>query len=80
MNLWGRVGSPFELPLMRLPSFRFIEYQAHPEAKSLAPDGSPCISETRGLLERAHIIAGEFRYVGKETDRKREESDLQRPN
>ncbi len=52
-----------------------IEYQEHPEAKSLAPNGTPCQAETSGLLKRAHIIAGEFRYVGKETDRKWEESD-----
>jgi hypothetical protein len=52
-----------------------IEYQEHPEAKSLAPDGGPCVAETRGLLKRAHIVAGEFRYVGKETDRKWEEGD-----
>lgn len=52
-----------------------IEYQEHPEAKSLAPDGSQCGHETHGLLKRAHIIAGEFRYVGKETDRKWEEGD-----
>ena len=52
-----------------------IEYQEHPEAKSLAPDGTPCEAGTRGLLRRAHIFAGEFRYVGKETDRKWEEGD-----
>jgi len=52
-----------------------IQYQEHPEAKSLAPDGSPCGAETHGLLGRAHIIAGEFRYVGKETDRKWEEGE-----
>lgn len=52
-----------------------IEYQEHPEAKSLAPDGTPCEADTKGLLQRAHIIAGEFRYVGKETDRKWEEGD-----
>jgi len=52
-----------------------IEYQEHPEAKSLAPDGTPCVADTSGLLQRAHIIAGEFRYVGKETDRKWEEGD-----
>jgi len=52
-----------------------IEYQEHPEAKSLAPDGSPCKADTRGLLQRAHIIAGELRYIGKETDRKWEEDD-----
>ena len=52
-----------------------IEYQEHPEAKSLAPDGGPCKAGTSGLLQRAHITAGEFRYVGKETDRKWEEGD-----
>jgi len=52
-----------------------IQYQEHPEAKSLAPDGAPCRSNTSGLLRRAHIIAGELRYVGKETDRKWEEGD-----
>jgi len=52
-----------------------IEYQEHPEAKSLAPDGTACIAETMGILQRAHVIAGEFRYVGKETDRKWEEGE-----
>jgi hypothetical protein len=52
-----------------------IEYQAHPEAKSLAPDGTACTANTRGLLQRAHVIAGELRYVGKEHDRRWEEGD-----
>ena len=52
-----------------------MSYQEHPEAKSLAPDGVACQRETHGLLRRAHIIAGEFRYVGKETDRRWEEGD-----
>ncbi len=52
-----------------------IEYQEHPEAKSLAPDGLPCKADTKGLLQRTHIVAGELRYVGKETDRKWEEGD-----
>jgi hypothetical protein len=52
-----------------------IEYLEHPEAKSLAPDGSECKADTVGLLKRAHIIAGEIRYIGKETDRKWEEGD-----
>ncbi len=52
-----------------------LQYQQHPEAKSLAPDGTPCGPDTRGLLKRAHVTAGEFRYVGKETDRKWEEGD-----
>jgi hypothetical protein len=52
-----------------------IEYQEHPEAKSLAPDGRPCEADTSGLLQRTHVIAGEFLYVGKETDRRWEEGD-----
>ena len=52
-----------------------IEYQEHPEAKSLAPDGTLCKGDTRGLLRRAHIVAGELRYIGKETDPKWEEGD-----
>jgi hypothetical protein len=52
-----------------------IQYQQHPESKSLAPDGAPCKPETKGLLQRAHVIAGEIRYVGKETDRKWEEGE-----
>jgi hypothetical protein len=51
------------------------QYQRHPEAKSLAPDGTVCQSETIGLLKRAHVIAGDIRYVGKETDRKWEEGE-----
>jgi hypothetical protein len=54
---------------------RLIEYQEHPEAKSLAPDGKPCSGDTRGLLKRIQVIAGEFRYIGKEADRKWEEGD-----
>jgi hypothetical protein len=52
-----------------------VQYQRHPEAKSLSPDGDSCKAETKGLLKRAHIVAGEVRYVGKETDRKWEEGD-----
>ena len=61
----------FPLQFARL----LIQYQEHPEAKSLAPNGGPCEAGTMGLLKRAHITAGEFRYVGKETDRKWEEGD-----
>ena len=52
-----------------------VQYQQHPEAKSLAPDGSPCRADTQGLLRRAHVVASEIRYIGKETDRKWEEGD-----
>jgi hypothetical protein len=43
------------------------EYIRHPEAKSLGPDGNPCTEYTRGLLQRAHITAGQIRYIDKET-------------
>lgn len=52
-----------------------IQYQQHPEWKGLAPDGAPCMADTKGLLQRAHVIAKEIRYIGKETDRKWEEGD-----
>ncbi len=51
------------------------EYQQHPEAKSLAPDGTPCRADTKGMLRRSYITAGDFRYIGKEADRKWEEGD-----
>jgi len=50
-------------------------YQQHPEAKSLSTYGRPCGGATRGLLQRAHIIAGKHRRIGKESDRRWEEGD-----
>ena len=50
-------------------------YLAHPEAKSLAPDGTPCGPETRGLLRRASITASEHRPILKETDRRWEHGE-----
>ena len=45
-------------------------YQNHPEAKSLGPDGKPCEFDTRGLLQRAHIVANwPPIYIGKESDK-----------
>ena len=50
-------------------------YLRHPESKSLAPDGTSCEAITRGLLKRASIIAGQLRFVGKETDRRWEHGE-----
>ena len=50
-------------------------YLDHPEAKSLAPDGTPCIADTRGLLQRASIVAGAHVPIGKETDRRSEHGE-----
>ncbi len=57
--------------------FMLLEaYQNHPEAKSLGPDGKPCEFDTRGLLQRAHIIANwPPIYIGKESDRHWEEGE-----
>jgi hypothetical protein len=51
------------------------QYLQHPEVKSLAPDGSPCVESTTGLLRRTSIVAGEIVYVGKETDRHWEQGE-----
>ena len=44
-------------------------YQNHPEAKSLGQRVNPCDFDTRGLLQRVHIVAGEHIKIGKESDR-----------
>jgi hypothetical protein len=51
------------------------EYREHPEAKFLGPDGVPCTSTTRDLLRPCHSIAGQHRYIGKETSRHWEQGD-----
>jgi hypothetical protein len=50
-------------------------YPYREESKSLAPDGSPCVARTRGVLQRAVVIAGQQHFVGKETDRRWELGD-----
>jgi len=58
-------------------SFRilFRKYLAKPEVKSLAPDGTPCMGITQGLLQRATINARKIVPVGKETDRRWEQGE-----
>ena len=51
-------------------------YQNHPEAKSLGPNGKRCRFDTRGLLQRAQVIANwPPIYIGKESDRHWEEGE-----
>jgi hypothetical protein len=51
-------------------------YQTHPEAKSLGPNGTPCEQATRGLLQRAHVLANwPPVYIGKESDKHWEEGE-----
>jgi hypothetical protein len=58
-------------------SFRIILgiYLRRPESKSLAPDETACTADTKGLLKRASIIAGQIIAVGKETDRRWEQGE-----
>jgi hypothetical protein len=58
-------------------SFRIIlnHYPKKAEAKSLAPDGSPCGETTQGLLGRARIVADKISPVFKETDRRWEQGE-----
>ena len=58
-------------------SFRILlrTYPEKLEVKSLAPDGTPCIATTHGLLQRARISAGRLVPVGKETDRRWEQGE-----
>lgn len=58
-------------------SMRIIlsQYLRHPEAKSLAPDGKVCTGNTRGLLGRTSVVAGEVIPIGKETDRHWEQGE-----
>jgi hypothetical protein len=48
------------------------QYLEHPEAKSLGPDGGPCLRTTTGLLRRTSILAGE---IIKEMDRHWEQGE-----
>ncbi|SPF36940.1 conserved hypothetical protein [Candidatus Sulfotelmatobacter kueseliae] len=64
----------------RIPvkSYREIlhQYLYHPECKFAGPDGNPCDPWTRGILQRRHIIAGDFKYCGKEFKRKLEQGPV----
>jgi len=63
----------------RLPKNFYMlldSYQNHREAKSLGPDGKPCEFDTRGLLQRAHIVANwPPIYIRKESDKHWEEGE-----
>jgi hypothetical protein len=78
-------GQPYQIAMRPMEkqdkvapeSFRMIlrQYLGKPEAKSLAPDGTPCTGATQGLLRRAKITASNLIPVGKETDRRWEQGE-----
>jgi len=55
----------------------FAQCWQHPEFKNLAPDGTPCNGDTRGLLiiRPCPFIASGIRLMGKETERGWEQDD-----
>jgi hypothetical protein len=52
------------------------QYLYHPECKFAGPDGRPCGPWTRGVLQRRHIAAEDFKYWGKEIKRKLEQGPV----
>ena len=53
----------------------FHRYHRHPESKSFAPDGTPCKTDSAGLLKRYPVTATGFHLIGKETERGWEQND-----
>jgi hypothetical protein len=58
-------------------SFQIIlnQHLGKSEVKSLAPEGTPCDGNTKGLLRRATIVVRSLVPVGKETDRHWEQGE-----
>jgi hypothetical protein len=66
---------PFEASA-QLMEHVILLHQAHTESKSLAPDGTPCDWQTKGLLLRTQVTAhGAPAFIGKETDRRWEQEE-----
>jgi hypothetical protein len=70
-----RLNDPTLLVVPQTFEMVFTQYTRHPDYKSLAPDGSPCKAESRGLLKRYPVIASGFHLIGKETERGWEQSE-----
>ena len=51
-------------------------YINNPEAKFLGPGGNQCNLQTRGILQRDHVITGLHRHCGKEFKRKLEQGPV----
>jgi hypothetical protein len=69
------INPPTLLALPHTFELMFAQYWRHPEFKSLAPDGSPCKGDTRGLLKRCPVTAAGLHFIGKETERGWEQDD-----
>jgi len=63
----GRIHTLNPPTLLAVPhtfDLMFAQYWKHPEFKSLAPEGTPCKSDTRGLLKRCPITASGIKLIG----------------
>jgi hypothetical protein len=70
-----RLNPPSLLALPQTFEMIFTQYSKHPEHKSLAPDGTPCSSESSGLLRRYPVTVTGIHLIGKETERGWEQND-----
>jgi hypothetical protein len=70
-----KLNPPTLFALPQTFEMKFGQYCKHPEHKSLAPDGTPCGSDTAGLLKRYPVTALQFTLMGKETERGWEQSE-----
>ena len=73
---WRNLHEPGEPPLVlgedfRVNTFRqvILDYEKHPEVKSLGPDGMPCGPNTHGLLSRRTVRPTLIKGIGKESNR-----------
>jgi hypothetical protein len=72
------VGKSTSRTVVPVKSYRHIlnTYVNNPESKFVAPGGNRCNLDTRGILERDHVIARLHRYCGKEFKRKLEQGPV----
>ena len=56
--------------LTLVKTFRDVlaQYRYHPEAKAAGSDGNPCGKQTKGELQRLHIVSGSIKHIGKESN------------
>jgi len=76
----GRRGRGGSIRLLHWPAhlsfaFSLLWWSSADAVRLSSPERSLGMQVHRGLLRRAHITAGELRYIGKETNRKWEEGD-----
>lgn len=71
-------GDPDSENVIPVRSYRSVlnAYVNNAESKFNGPDGNQCRPWTRGILQRMLVVAGEYRYCGKEFKRKLEQGPV----